>query len=173
MEQEEAVTTVDEEITFEDLCSQLDEKIDDWREYYVLIDKYSETEITTTAVLDDTIENSKNKSKTNMTILCKPKFVFDVVDKTDCKENNFVLPYFRASTTTFATFFEKMTQNCSKRDKNHKIIHNLTGINNVIENDKSFNKMIDDCKYQKQTTIFITLKPQVWIFCYFFEICFV
>ena len=51
LEQEEAVTTLDEEITFEDLCDHLDAKIDNWKDYYVLVDKDSKA--ATTAVKKD------------------------------------------------------------------------------------------------------------------------
>ena len=173
LEEEEAVTTLGEEITFEDLCKELHEKIENWDEYYVLVDKESETEITTTAVLDEIIANAQKNSKTSITIVCKPKFVFYVVDKTDSKENNFVLPYFRSSTVTFATFSEKITKNCSSWNENCKIIHHGTSTNNVIKNDRSFNLMIDGYKYGKETAIPITLKPKVCTFCCFFEICFV
>ena len=169
LKEEETVTTLGEEITFEDLRIQLNKKIENWDEYYVLVDKDSETEITTNAVLDKIIANAQNNSKTNMTILCKHKFVFFVVDKTDSKENSFELPYFRSSTATFATFSEKITMNCSSWNENHKIIHNGTGTNDVIKNDHSFNSMIDGYKYGQETTIPITLKPKVYTFCYFFR----
>ena len=159
---------LDGESTFDEFCNQLDTRIEEWKEFYVLVDKDTKTTITTNAMFDEIIETAKNSGKRNATILCQPKYVFDVIDETDSKENNFLVTYFRSSMTTYKTFLEKITQNCSKWDENYEVVHTTTA--KVVIDDTSFNAMIDGLEYAEDSNVFICLRAKV---CHCFSFFFV
>ena len=157
---EEQVATLDGESTFDEFCKQLDTTIEKWKEFYVIVDKDTNTTITTSTIFDGIIEAAKNSGKRNATILCQPKYVFDVTDETDSKENNFLVTYFPSSMTTYKTFLEKITKNLPKWDENYEVVH-ITTAKVVIDDDVSFNTMIDSLKYGQDSNIFICLRTKV------------
>ena len=156
----------DENNSFDDICNKIEEKISKWQEYYVLIDNDTRKEITTNKIFDETIEKVQKESRaTSVLFLCQAKYTFHVRDETDSKENEFSLPYFPLSMDTFEKFLKKITENCVKWEDSHQIVHNApNNRKDVIENDISFRRMIENCKYQRKKHIRISLKLRVRLF---------
>ena len=167
------MVSLDAQSTFSNVCNELNNEIKNWREFYSLIEKDTKNEIITIEMYDNAITSAKERETMGVTFICKPKYTFiisdDTFEKRDESENkentikgeeneeiedgNFSFDYFGESETPFENFVGKIKKHFSHIEEKFDLMFNDKNINN----DASFNGMIEDVKYENKSKIFVSL----------------
>ena len=160
---------MDENSSFEDICNEMENKISNWQEYYVLIHQKTRTKVVTSEVFNELIETEKKETAAGGGLFsCQPKFTFYVTDETGKKDSHFSFPFFPSPIPRFKKFLKKITENCAQWDENCEVVHNAASNKRLIVNELSMNKMIANCNSKNRTSIFVCLKTKVCD-CMFFD----
>lgn len=168
--------SLDPQSTFEDMRNVLDKKLDNWQEFYSLIEKVTKKEISTIDIYDSVVRTGKESEATNVIFVCKPKFTFVVTketferyetdegdkleipqENTPLQANTFSFGYFGASETPFAEFIIKIKKRFSHFEEKFEVMFG----GDIIDDDRSFNDMISNVKDKNESKIFVTLKIKV------------